>query len=182
MLGFLGIHLSDVAVTALATLVGVAIGALIGGAVEYRLERRREQTRERAAARVMRMEFAVRKEQLESAVEELVWWPFIYDFSLEEWDRYRDLLAGALDTGRWLLVSQAAIELQGLGRGMLKLGHDEEPFKLSERSAPELVTMRANLVKAYNALGPLADETELLSADDPPEPGSKPYRIPKLSP
>jgi hypothetical protein len=36
--------------------------------------------------------------------------------------------------------------------------------------------MRENAVKAYNALGALADEKECLSAADPPAPGSKPYR------
>jgi hypothetical protein len=177
VLAFLGIHLSDVALTAIATLAGVVIGAVIGGAVEYMLERRREHTRERAAARVMRMEFSVRKGQLESAVEELVWWPFIYDLALDEWNRYRDLLAGALDTERWLLVSQAAVELQGLGRGMLKLGGDDrnDPFTLGHQSAESMLTMRANAVRAYNALGPLSDEDEVLSPDDPPKPGSKPF-------
>lgn len=163
---------------------GALVGAVAGGLVTYVLERRRDRTQGRAAARLMRMELAVRKEELESAVQELQWWPF-YDFSLQAWDRYRDLLAGLLGADRWLLVSQSAMELQGMGTWVLKAPVAEsagnQPFGITESMAKGLLTMRENAVEAYNTLGPLADEKEELSAASPPAPGSQPYSKPTPS-
>ncbi|MEN3281492.1 MAG: hypothetical protein V7607_2632 [Solirubrobacteraceae bacterium] len=174
-------HLSDTAITALAGVGGALVGAVAGGLVDYVLERRRETTQGRAAARLLRMELAVLKEQMESAVQELQWWPF-YDFSMQPWDRYRDLLAALLGADRWLLVSQSAMELQGFGAWVLKApaaqSADNQPFAISEPMALGLLTMRENAVKAYNALGPLAEEAEEMSGADPPAPGSKPYLTP----
>jgi hypothetical protein len=180
----LGIHLSASAVTAIAALLGVLIGAVVGGVVDYTLERRRERTQARAAARLLRMEFSIRREQLEAAVRELAWWPF-YDFQMEPWDRYKDLFAGQLSADGWLKVSQSAMELQGLGQAMLKPPLRRSlipggPRKLSEETVAPMLTMRENAIAAFNALAKIADDPERLSAADAPEIGSKPHKFPEL--
>lgn len=167
------LHISDTAVTVIGTLLGVLVGAVVGGLVDFVLERRRESTQAKAAARLLRMELAVRKEQIEDAVSGLLWWPF-YDFAMEPWDRYRDLLAGQLDADRWMKVSQSCMELQALGRGMLKSpqARDGHPRLIGAEVAGNLLTMRVNAVEAFNALGEVADDTERLTTGDAPVPGS----------
>jgi len=179
-----GLHLSDVAVTAFATLLGVLTGALVSGLVSYWLERRRDRTQARAAARLLRMEFALRKDQLESAIRELVWWPF-YDFELEPWDRYKALLAAELGADGWVKVSQSASELQSVGRGMLKAPAEDLPQgmlrQIGVEGAKSMLVMRANAVEAFNVLSELADDPEVLSSDSPPVVGGAPFQMPPAS-
>ncbi|MGZ4304942.1 MAG: hypothetical protein ACXVSL_08735 [Solirubrobacteraceae bacterium] len=162
---FLGIgHLSDAAVTALATLAGVVIGAVV---VRYRLERRREKAQGRAGARVVRMDVAIAADRLKQAHAEAMWWPF-YAVALESWSRYRDVIAIALGADAWVTVSQSAIELQLLDEGFRESPAANSPRAMTENSTADLATMRGNAIKAFNALAKLADDKEELPLHEPP--------------
>jgi hypothetical protein len=170
---FLGInHLSDAAVTALATLAGVIVGAVVGGWVNYKLERRREKAQGRAGARLVRMDLAIAAEQLKDAYAEAMWWPF-YNVRLESWDRYRDVIAIAVGANDWVTVSQSAIELQHTDEGFRKMPAADKARALTERSEADLANMRTNAIKAFNALAKLADDREKLPLDALPAYGSQ---------
>jgi hypothetical protein len=50
---------------------------------------------------------------------------------------------------------------------------DQKPMTISERQAHNFILIRANAIRAFNALGKLADDEEELPPSDPPEIGSK---------
>jgi hypothetical protein len=179
---FLGIdHVSDTAVTALATLAGVVVGAVVGGWVNYRLERRREKSQGRAGARLVRMDLALGADQLTRAYEEAAWWPF-YDVTMEAWERYRDVIAIALGADDWVTVSQSAVEMQRLDTGMRTSPLAGQPRVLNADSAPQLAEIRGNAIKAFNALSKLADDAEKLPRDLPAVFGSKSHPLPPPMP
>lgn len=169
---------SDAVVTGSAALAGVVVGAVVGGVVDLKLEKRKENAQGRAGARLLRVDLSVAVQQIESAIAELTWWPF-YELRLEPWDRYRDVLAVALDPEAWGVVSQSAMELQALGNGMRNApGSDGRARRVGDTMTKSLVLMRANAIRAFNALCDLADDDERLEPSDPPEPGSKPLAKP----
>jgi hypothetical protein len=106
---------------------------------------------------------------------------------MEPWDRYKDLFAGQLSTDEWLKVSQSAMEIQGLGRGMLKAPVRRSlvpggPRKLSDATVAPMLTMRANAIAAFNALSKVADDPERLSAANPPKGWQRPTQVSGNSP
>lgn len=172
---------SEAVVTGGAALLGVILGAVVGGVVDLRLEKRKEEAQGRAGARLLRVDLSVAVAQVESAIAELTWWPF-YELRMDPWDRYRDVLAVALDPEEWGAVSQSAMELQAFGHGMRNAPGADRGRRLGAKAADSLVLMRANAIRAFNALCDLADDDERLEPSDPPEPGSKPASAPTVGP
>lgn len=126
----------------LGALLGALIGGLLTGAVQWRLERRREEAQAKDGARPLRVELSLAKGRVESAIEELLWWPF-YEMAFEPWDRYRDVLAVDLDPEGWDSVTQSVAELRALSEGMEKApGDPSKPRPLGPKTGQALVPMR----------------------------------------
>jgi hypothetical protein len=82
-------------------------------------------------------------------------------------------MAEALDTESWGHISQSAIELQTLSEGMRKapMSDPPAPRQITGSQATNILTIRSNAIRAFNALGELADDEERLSTSDPPKIG-----------
>jgi hypothetical protein len=161
-------------ISGLSAIGGALVGSVAGGVVGWRLERRRAGRQAKAGARLLRADLSINQTRLSDAISELRWWPF-YHMRIEPWSRYRDAMAEELNAEIWGEVSQSAIELQELGEEMRKAPgfDDQKPMTISERQAHNFILIRANAIRAFNALGKLADDEEELPPSDPPEIGSK---------
>ena len=118
------------------------------------------------------MDLAIAADMLKDAYAEATWWPFS-TVRLESWERYRDVIAIALSAEAWVTVSQSAIELQHLDEGFRKMLAAGKAVALTQNSETELATMRANAIKAFDALAKLSDDKEKLPLDHPPAFGSQ---------
>lgn len=166
----------DAAIIAGASAIGGAlVGTLGGGVVDWRLERRRARLRAKAGARLLRADLSITEKRLAAAIRELQWWPF-YNTDIRPWDDYRDVMAEEFDNESWSAVSQSAIELQALDEGMRKAPTTDPtaPRRITRDSATNILNLRANAIRAFNALGPLADDDEQLSLSNPPGIGEAP--------
>ena len=142
-----------------ASILGGLLGAVGGGLSDYFLERHRNKTKAAAGGRLIRSELLTAAEQMWIA-EESGHWKIWFDFSMKDWDVYRDSLAGALDPGSWATVDQAVRGVRGLETGVAKLD------KYGTPSAPELplgaeaiaafAVHRKRVASAYDALAPVA--------------------------
>ena len=148
------------------------MGGLTTGVVDWRMESHRSHARAKAGARLLRADLSITQERLKAVLDELLWWPF-YDIRMEPWDHYNDVMAGELDADTWGVVSQSAIELQELGEKIRRSPRYDEakPMSIGNGQVPSLIVIRANAIRAFNALGKLADDEEEMPSSDPPEAG-----------
>ena len=179
-LGFSRVRLADanldwspgIAGALLGALLGALIGGLLTGAVQWRLERRREEAQAKDGARPLRVELSLAKGRVESAIEELLWWPF-YEMAFEPWDRYRDVLAVDLDPEGWDSVTQSVAQLRALSEGMENApGDPSKPRPLGPKTGRRSSSC-ANIIRAFNALRLLADDDEEMEPSAPPRVGAK---------
>lgn len=163
-------------IAAAAAVGGAFVGAVAGAMASYLIQRRGAKRAARAAARLLRSDFQTGAQWLTDAIGELLWWGF-YDFSMKAWADHRELLAAELSTATWGLVEQSAFEFVGLGRQMHKSpGYKPDGYMLLEEALAEnLANMRANAIRAFNALSEVADDPQQMELTDPPAPGSKPF-------
>jgi|ERR1700722_5325235 len=163
----------DTAIISGASAIGGAlVGALGGGIADWRLERHRGRLRAKAGARLLRAELSISEKRLTAAIRELHWWPF-YRMSMQPWNDYRDVMAEELGTEHWTEVSQSVIELQALDDGMRTAPTYDpaRPLQINMSVGTNMINLRANAIRAFNALADLAEDDEKLSLSDPPEIG-----------
>jgi hypothetical protein len=168
-------------ITAGATLLGVLIGATLGGIIDYRLARRREQSEGRAGARLV-------QDDLKKCTTTLTWirrqqaWYAPYGLPTEAWTQYRGVLASVLDRSSWSDAAAAASMLQELleitrdlqraadEAGHLPEAHGELSFPHQGFAESRIDEAFPVLLKAYNALAPLAETERLAALSSPPPP------------
>jgi hypothetical protein len=172
-------HADATIVSAAAGVLGALVGAATGGVSERLAIRQRDKRQARAAARLVRADLSIAAEQLASAIGELLWWPF-YKLEFESWTTYRDLLAMELSAEHWGLVSQSCTELQSLGETQILSPNwnSTGPMERSRDAADSFLKLRADAIKAHNALAPLAEEVgDMIKPQDAPAVRGTPHRL-----
>ncbi len=143
-------------VPAIFGLVGVSLGAVLTGALETARESRREKRRARAAARLVRSDLFLVSRILRNGIarHEI---PAFIDLSLPSWRESRDLLANSLDNDAWAVVSPACSRIQTLADVVL-LAPRWSRGGLKAADIPRIDKALTEVVNAYEALGPLAED------------------------
>lgn len=157
-------------ISGLSAIGGALVGSLSGGVVGWRLERRRTGRQAKAGARLLRADLSINQTRLKDSIDEMRWWPF-FRMRVEPWTRYRDLLAEELGADEWGAVSQSAIELQELGEEMHKTpGFDEhKPMAITKEAAEKFTSIRADVIRAFEALEKLADDEGEIPPSERPD-------------
>jgi hypothetical protein len=137
-------------------LAGVALGAFIASVFDWRREAFRERRRARAAARLLRSDLFMVSRLLRNGIARREVPGFI-DLGLPSWREHRDLLADALDDEAWSVVSAGCSRVQTLA-GVQELAPRWSRGRLKEDDLPRLDKALSDVVLAYEALGPLAED------------------------
>ena len=139
-------------------LVGVAVGAVLTGMVEWARESRGESQRARAAARLLRADLFLAARMLTNAQKRRAMPGFI-EISVPSWREHRDLLANALDSSTWGIVALACSRAHALGE-VTRQAPRWAAGRLKAADLPRIEQAITEIVKAHDALGPLAEDPE----------------------
>jgi hypothetical protein len=143
-------------VPAVVGLAGVVLGALISGILDWRHDTRREGRRVRSAARLLRSDLFIVSRVLRNGIARREVPGFI-GLGLPSWREQRDVLADALDDDAWSLVSAGCSRVQALADAQ-ELAPRWSRGRLKEEDIPRLDKALSDVVLAYEALGPLAQD------------------------
>jgi hypothetical protein len=160
--------LADSLAPAVVGLVGVVLGVLLAGALDWSQERRGAGRRARAAARLLRADLFIVTRILRSGIAQRQV-PGFLDLGLPSWRDQRDLLADALDDDAWSIVGTACSRLQALA-AVQELAPRWSRGRIKEKEIPGLDRLLSEVIAAYEALGPLAEDPRRHD-DVEPEPG-----------
>jgi hypothetical protein len=141
---------------AIVGLVGVTLGAVISGVFGWSREARRERRRARASARLLRSDLFMVSRLLRSGIARREVPGFI-DLGLPSWREHRDLLADTLDDEAWSLVPSGCSRVQTLA-DVQELAPRWSRGRLKDDDLPRLDKALSDVVLAYEALGPLAED------------------------
>ena len=141
---------------AVVGLAGVALGAVITGVFGLHREARRERRRARAAARLLRSDLFIVSRLLRNGMTHREVPGFI-DLGLPSWREHRDLLADALHDEAWSVVSAGCSRVQTLA-DVQELAPRWSRGRLKKDDLPRLDKALSDVVLAYEALGPLAED------------------------
>jgi hypothetical protein len=89
--------------------------------------------------------------------------PGFLDIGLPSWREQRDLLADALDDDAWSVVATACSRVQALA-AVQELAPRWSRGRIKENELPRLDRLLSEVVAAYEALGPLAEDRGVYDA------------------
>jgi hypothetical protein len=140
---------------------GALIGSAAGGVVSYMLERARDRRRALAGARLVRLDLSLTASAIRDAEGDKKWWVFRDVDAIPAWAEYADTLSGRLSPEEFEDVTQSVSELTRFAREIQKAPRGpDEPYwwALPTAMIDQLVVMRENATKAYDALANVAKD------------------------
>jgi hypothetical protein len=163
--------------TPVATVLAVFVGGLLTWLVQRQLARRGEEAQAKASARVIAGDISIVASRLKDmAVDDHRWFGFD-DLRLPHWKEHGSIVARELSREDWETVSQSALELEWVTKGMEKSFAPGGPHEgkrvapIASESLPRFRLSWENATKAYNAVASLAEiplEKKLLHEGLPP--------------
>jgi hypothetical protein len=129
---------------------------LIAGGLAWWQERRGSGRRARSAARLLRADLFIVSRILRNGIAERQV-PGFFDMGLPSWRDQRDLLADALEDDAWSLVATACSRVQALA-AVQELAPRWSRGRIKEEQIPRLNRLLFEVIAAYDALSPLADD------------------------
>jgi hypothetical protein len=157
--------------------LAVFVGGLLTWLVQRRLARRGERAQAKASARVIAGDISIVASRIKDmAVDDHRWFGFD-DLRLAHWKDHGWVVARELSRENWETVSQSALELEWVTKGMEKSfapGGPHEGKRVAPIGPDAVQGFRRaweNATKAYNALASIAEipiEDRLLHESLPP--------------
>lgn len=152
-------------IAAAGTAAGALIGSTAGGVVGFALDRARERRRAFAGARLVRLDLSLTASALRDAEHDSRWWVFRDVDPMMAWSTYAEALSVRLSAAQFEAVTQSVSELSRFSRHIRDAPRDPAvPYwTLAPESVEKLREMREHATRAFNELGPLAQDADVVA-------------------
>lgn len=138
-------------------LLGVIVGGLITAVSSYYLDLRRERTTNerdsrnyaieiKRAARLIELELRVAQADVEAVIEQKTWLPK-FQPKTEEWQKHSSVIATALSSYDWAILTEAIVAIEGIGLVDLVDGETSPSVHRVFHLASESIDQGINAIK-----------------------------------